>query len=157
IQVWVDGIERLEVQNGFNATATRHGLEFTTSYTWYDNFVVRGSLPPTISQVIVSPAVSVLPFGATQALTARAVDAGGNTIPNVTFAWIRSHPEVMSVNAVNATTAGVTALAQGTSTIAATPTTGPVGTANITVDVGQVLVFDSFASSSASLTTHAPE
>src|SRR5690606_2679766 len=74
------------------------------------------SRPAAVSRVTVSPTSASLTVGETQRLTARALDANGNGISDVTFTWRSSNTSVATVNS----TGLVTARASGRATITVT-------------------------------------
>jgi hypothetical protein len=95
--------------------------------------------------VDVTPADSHVLFNASQTLTATAYDATNTAIPDVSFAWGSSNPDVATISTPTATTVSMTGAATGVATITATPTGGPSGQATATVDPGPTLVFDRFS------------
>lgn len=94
---------------------------------------VLGCAEPTVSDLIidaveVAPAAATLRAGATVALSARALDAGGNVVPLSLLAWSSSNTSVATVSA----TGVVSAAAPGTVRIAVSAR-GVSATATLTV------------------------
>ncbi len=88
-----------------------------------------GTGTPTVATVAVSGLSAPLLPGQTAQLTAVARDASGTVITGKSFTWVSSTPSVVTVAAGGQ----VTAVAMGTSTIAAT-TDGVTGTLVVTVN-----------------------
>ena len=87
--------------------------------------------------VTVTPANPTLTaIGATQQLTATARDASGNALSGVSYTWSSSDATVATVS----TTGLVTAVANGTATIAATAPGGAAATATLTVSPPAIAV-----------------
>lgn len=92
--------------------------------------VVTVAAPRTIAGVLVDPASVSLTVGGTRALTARAVDASGATMPG-TATWTSQNAQIATVSS----TGEVRGVAPGVTTVRAT-----IGdrTADVAVAVGQV-------------------
>jgi len=82
-----------------------------------------------IASVVVDPDPEEVLVGQTVQLTATALDAGGEAVPDVVFAWSSSAPEVATVSA----TGLVTGVAEGNSTVRATATNGVYGEVDVAV------------------------
>jgi hypothetical protein len=88
----------------------------------------QGTGNPGVVSIVVTPPAASINAGATQQFTATALDAQGDVIPGVTFAWASSNGNVASVNGAGL----ATALAPGGTTITATAF-GVTGSAFLTV------------------------
>jgi uncharacterized protein YjdB len=88
----------------------------------------QGTGNPGIVSIVVTPPAASINVGATQQFTATALDAQGDVIPGVIFAWASSSGNVASVNGAGL----ATALASGGTTITATAF-GGTGSAFLTV------------------------
>jgi DNA/RNA endonuclease G (NUC1)/uncharacterized protein YjdB len=108
--------------------------------------------------VFIVPSSLTMRAGTTQQFTAAALDAQGQPVP-ATFAWSSSDTGVATVGA----TGEVTAVAEGTATIAATTTNGVRGTSALTVtaapppgDRGDVVISQVYGGggNSGALLTH---
>jgi hypothetical protein len=149
------------LSDSFNLAATQVGLEWSAIYdsrTTYDNFSVRGSLPPWANTVTVTPSPATVVFHEGTTVTAHAYDSVGALITNMSFTWATSDANVFQVTPTAATTAFIGAVGPGSATITATPTHGPNGSTVATVNLGTYVVYDSFiASDGTLLTAHTPE
>jgi uncharacterized protein YjdB len=102
-------------------TATSEGIQGASTAT------VTAAPSPAIASVTVTPSPFSVQVGATQALTAAARDAGGNTVAT-SFAWSSNNSAVASVNASGV----VTGVTTGVATISATAA-GITGTSTANV------------------------
>jgi hypothetical protein len=162
IQVmWDRGVYVGNVSDNFNITATQAGVQWSAIYdsrTTYDNFSIRGSLPPWATSVTVTPSPANVVFHEGTTVTAHAYDTVGAPITNMAFTWATSNANVFQVVPTAAAAAFITAVGPGSATITATPTHGPNGTTVASVNLGTYVVYDSFiASDGTLLSAHAPE
>lgn len=104
-------------------TATSEGVPGSGSVT---------VTPGPLATVQVTPSSASIPVLGSVQLTAKALDAHGNTITTATFTWQSSNSTVATVAAVNSTTGSVSGVKAGTATITATTGTKS-GTSAITV------------------------
>lgn len=72
--------------------------------------------PPTVTRVEISPSTFAIPVGATQTLTARALDNAGAVVPNVQVTWVSTNEAVATVASFGV----VTGVAVGQATVTAT-------------------------------------
>ena len=84
--------------------------------------------------IVVTPPTASIPQGSTQQFSATALDAGGNVVPGISFAWTSASISIATVSG----TGLATALSTGTTTIVASA--GSLsGSATLTVEQGQGL------------------
>jgi hypothetical protein len=162
IEVWWNGVLRLQTSDAYAQTATRHGLMWggcADSTSTFDNFAVQLPAVGPSHHVTISPPAVTLPPGGFQTFTAQAFDAGNAAIPGTLFHWTISSGangqiRTMSFFAISATLCGVT----GNEIVTATPVAGAVGTASVTVDSSTTLLFDTFTDNDdVALPLHAPD
>jgi hypothetical protein len=161
IQVWADGVLMIQATESFNATATRHGLVWVMTAdpeATYDNFEIRGTLPPAIASVVVTPSLATIAFRATQTFVAHAFDTMGQPVNAGVFAWTTSNPVALTVPARLDTTVIATGQAPGRGTVIATALNGVSGSATVTVDSAGILIHDSFLEVDGTpLSAHRPD
>ena len=88
--------------------------------------------PPTpVASVSVAPTTATLTLGGTQQLTATALAANGEAVPNAAITWTTSAPGIVSVSA----TGLVTALAAGDVNVIATSATNAAASASAAIHV----------------------
>lgn len=63
---------------------------------------------PNVARITITPIISSIPVGGTQAFTATAFDTGGIEIPGVAFSWTSSLPNIASIGATTGIATGVT-------------------------------------------------
>ena len=136
----------LQTTDPFNVTGTRSGLEWYAGdgTAAFDNFQTVGFPLPPVAGVVIAPGPVTVPFKRSQVLTAQAYNAAGGPLWGVSFGWSSSNPAAVTVTALTATTATVSAVGPGAATISATPVLGTPGNTTVTVDPGAYLVFDDF-------------
>lgn len=86
--------------------------------------------PGTVSTVRVSPLTVALDIGATQQLTAFALDAAGSALPGRSFTWTSATPTIATVSS----TGVVAGIASGTAQITAAAD-GVIGSATVAVTI----------------------
>jgi len=144
--------------DGFNANGTKYGLYWTQADTTstYDHFRVTGTLAPPATRVVVTPASTTVPFHGNVVLNAVAYNAADQIIPGTNFMWSSSNVSAARVYAISASSALVTGMGEGASTITATAVRGPSATSSVTVNPGNTLVHDSFTGPDGTLLTARP-
>ncbi|PZA05800.1 Ig-like domain-containing protein [Meiothermus sp. Pnk-1] len=85
-----------------------------------------------LATIVVSPASASVAVGATQAFTAVAKDANGNTLSGVSFTWSSSNPAVASINSSGL----ATGIAAGTTQITAKAGSVTSNAATLSVTAG---------------------
>ena len=83
-----------------------------------------------VNNVTVTPLTATITTGGTQQFTATAFDAGGQTVPNITFTWTSTAPAVATVDA----TGLATGVSPGDATIRAAAPNGVSNTAALRVN-----------------------
>jgi len=135
VQGWWDGHQLFQVTTTIQQTATRHGLDWNTSYdptSAYDNLFLQDARP-TVATVNVSPSSVTMFAGGAQAMSAQAADATNAPIAGVAFTWSTGDSTIATVASTGAGTATVTGVAPGTTTLTATAPNGVAGSVTITV------------------------
>jgi hypothetical protein len=165
IEGWWDGVRVLQVSEPFQQTATRHGLDWNTSYdrtTTYDDFELRvvGGMP-------VPPALpaSPLPDGSSSAATPLTLtwSATGATSYDVNFGTTNEPPLVATALASasyrpTGLTASTTYFWHVTARNAAGSTTGPLWSFTTAAAPVGLLVQDTFTGTPGTLLpAHAPD
>src|SRR5262249_788503 len=90
IELWWDGVLKLQATDSWNSAATKHGVMWGAGADWlstFDNFSVLAPAYPSVSRVEVTPSGSLVGVGGAQYFSAQAFDTANNVIPNAPIHW----------------------------------------------------------------------
>ena len=163
IQVWWDGVQKIQATDWTNVSSTRHGISWANvdAGSIIDGFTVTGAPPPPpVSSVTVSPSTLTLPVNGAKSATAIGYTSSGAVAPSATFTWTTSDASVATVQPTGPTSARTLGVTIGSATITATSSDGPSVAIPVTITstcVG-LCVQDAFTGSSGvSIATHVPD
>src|SRR6202030_3689599 len=100
IDVWSNGARQIHVSDGFNAYATRHGLQSNPSAdpgSSFDSFEVDGLLAPAVDHITVTAAQSTLTGDQGGTISADAWDTSGTILAGARVLFYSSAPSVLAV------------------------------------------------------------
>jgi Zn-dependent metalloprotease len=161
---WWNGVQVVQAVETFQQTATRHGLDWNTSFDFaarFDNLEIRGAapVPPSPPAVPATPSPANGAIGAATTATLTWV-ATGATSYDVAFGTVNPPPPAatgLASASYSPVMAGATTYYwRVTARNASGPTTGPVWTFTTGAAPADLLVTDSFTGAGA-LTSHTPD
>ena len=160
IEIWSDGVREIQVSDGFNATATVHGLEVSPLWDWlssYDNFTISENVAAPIDHVVITPPAPFVNQGDLQRFTAVAYDASNHVLAGVLFHWSISDPAAAGVftPAYYSSTVTLSGI-RANLALTATAVGGVKASVPVTVSNSHLLVYDTFTAATETALIYRP-